>query len=91
MKLFPQLIIVLTLFPFLLTAQTDSLDVSGSLQKKDEKEKKLTIFEYFSNNPDDTEVTVKTNIDSLRDYKFKNIEVNSVYSYKRMEKRKAGK
>lgn len=81
MKLIPQLTILILLCPLFLLAQSDSLDVSGSLPQKEKKVKKPTIFEYFSNDPSITEITLTTNLDSLIDNKFRDIEVNSTYVY----------
>ena len=77
MKLIPQLIILILLAPFFMKAQSDSIDASGSLPKKEKKEKKPTLFEYFVKDPSITEVTLTTNLDSLSKNKFRDIEVNS--------------
>ena len=77
MKFIPQLIILILLAPFFMEAQSDSIDASGSLPKKEKKEKKPTLFEYFAKDPSITEVTLTTNLDSLSKNKFKDIEVNS--------------
>ena len=57
MKLLPQLITTVLLCPLLLFAQADSLDLSGSLSKIEKKEKKITLFELFSQDPSTTVVT----------------------------------
>ncbi len=83
MKLLPQLLIVLLLCPLSSFAQSDSLDLSGSIfkKKKTKKGKKITLFQHFSLDPSIAEVTLTTNLDSLIDNKFKDFEVPSTYSY----------
>ena len=52
---------------------------SGTPSEKNSK--KLTLFEFLSQDPDITEVTLVTDMDSLMDNKFKNLNISSTYSY----------
>ncbi len=79
-RLFPLFLFFLFLPPFLL-AQSDSLDPSGSLAIKQKKDKKITLFEFLSEDPDITKVTLITDMDSLIENKFRDIEISSTYSY----------
>ena len=81
MHFLPRLTIFFFLFPMCLTAQTDSVYLDNNIVKKEKKSKKPTLFEHLSTDPLITEVTLTTNIDSLIDNKFKDIEVPSVYAY----------
>jgi hypothetical protein len=81
MKLLPQLFLAFIVCPLFLFAQTDSLSLTGEISKKKEKNEKLTLFEFFSQDPAVTEVTLKTDMDSLMENKFRDFEVPSTYSY----------
>ncbi len=81
MKFHSQLLFVFFVCPLFLFAQSDSLSLFGEISKKKGKDKKITLFEFFSQDPAITEVTLNTDLDSLIENKFRDFEVPSTYSY----------
>lgn len=80
MKLLTFLLCLALSFPLSLIAQADSLSSAGTTTKI-KKTKKITLFELFSQDTSITKVTLTTNLDSLEEHRYKEIEVPSVYSY----------